>query len=347
VPTNPENITPDLPPGQQLVAAGKWPVIGERDPLQSSQPWVLSCSGSQEESVSFTIDQLRELPQSKLIVDIHCVTRWSKLGVEFGGVMLTDLFRHIEIDPSDKFVSFVSRSARRHSSSLPLATAFEQQTMIALDVGGAPLEAGHGGPIRNIVPGRYFYKSVKWLEKIELLKTDKPGFWEAESGYHNEADPWREQRYMASTLDRREAAALIASKDFSNRDLMGIYVQSQHLDGLQASGAAMRNADFSSSSLCDADFSNANLSNACFRDCNLKGASFNGADLEGAELSGANLCGADFRGSSLIGSSFFDPAAGEQGRATFDSASILPDQVIEPLFPEQLDFVRKSLNRKV
>ena len=263
--------------------------------------------------------------------------------------MLSELLRHINVDSADKFISFVSRSNRRHSTSLPLATALEQQTIIALDVNGAPLETGHGGPIRNIVPGRYFYKSVKWLEKIELLGADRLGFWEAESGYHNEADPWREQRYMASTLDRREAAELIASKVFSNRDLMGIHVQSHRLDQLKAAGAAMRNADFSFSSLRDSDFSNANLSNACFRDCDLRGASFEGADLEGAELSGADLRGANFRGASLIGSSFFDPASdrgSQQGRAVFDDTTLMPDEVIEPLFPEQLAFVHKALKQE-
>ena len=122
----------------------------------------------------------------------------------------------------------------------------------------------HGGPIRNIVPRKYFYKSVKWLEKIELLSEDRLGYWEADTGYHNLADPWKEQRYMASTIDRRTAAKLIESKDFSNRDLRSIDASNRNLDGLNASGASLRDASFEQCSLVGADFSNANLSNANF-----------------------------------------------------------------------------------
>ena len=151
-----------------------------------------------------------------------------------------------------------------------LDTAIAQQTLIAIDVDGQPLPPDHGGPIRNLVPGRYFYKSVKWLEEIELLEQDRLGFWEAESGYHNLADPWQEQRYLAPTIDRREAAKLIDSKNFSQRDLRGIDASSRQLPGLMAAGAALRNADFSFSDLQGADFSEANLSNAHFRRTDLR-----------------------------------------------------------------------------
>jgi DMSO/TMAO reductase YedYZ molybdopterin-dependent catalytic subunit len=334
-----------LPPGQQLVAPGKWPIIGEKSPAQSSQPWQLSITGLVTNPLSLSLDQLRSLPQSKLVVDIHCVTRWSKFEVEFGGVMLADLLATSIVGPAAKFVSLIARSDRKHATSLALDTAISQQTLIAIDVDGQPLPSEHGGPIRNIVPGCYFYKSVKWLEEIELLEEDRLGFWEAESGYHNLADPWQEQRYLAPSIDRREAANLIDSKDFSHRDLRGIDASNRQLSGLIATGAALRNANFSLSNLQGADFSDANLSNAHFRRTDLRETSFLKADLEGADLSGADIRGANFCGCSLIGSSFFDPTDGPELGARIDDSTILPDEVLAPLFPLQLEYVRKALGR--
>ena len=334
-----------LPPGQQLVASDKWPIIGEKKPRESSQPWQLSISGNVAKPVSLGISQLRALPQTKAVVDIHCVTRWSKFAVEFGGVLLADLLAPCDVEPAAKFVSFVARSDRRHSTSLQLETAISQQTLIALDVDGQPLPTDHGGPIRNIVAGRYFYKSVKWLEQIELLVEDRLGFWEAETGYHNLADPWLEQHYLASAIGRREAAQLIALKDFSNQDLRGINASQRKLPGLLAKGAALRNADFSGADLRRADFSNANLSNAYFRRADLRDAIFLDADLEGADLSGADIRGANFSGCSLIGSTFFDTSAGPELGAIFDSKTTFPAELLAPLFPLQLEYVRKALAR--
>lgn len=339
----PSDYSNRIPPGQQLVGAGKWPIIGERSPAQTSRAWQLSLTGCVTKPKTWTVSELRNLPQSRITIDIHCVTRWSKLDVEFTGVLLETLLAHCDVSPSGKYVSFGARSDRRHSTSLTLATALTQKTLIALEVDGAPLGTDHGGPIRNIVPGRYFYKSVKWLEEIEILSRDRLGFWEAESGYHNAADPWQEQRYIAPSLDRREAIRLIESRDFSNRDLMGMEAKNRDLSGLRASGAALRNADFSESNLQGADFTGANLSNSHFKQSDLQRANFVDADLEGADLSGADLRGADFTGCSLIGASFFDPAPAMGLRAIFDKKTILPEEVTEPLFPEQLAFVRDAL----
>jgi DMSO/TMAO reductase YedYZ molybdopterin-dependent catalytic subunit len=333
---------PELPPGQQLVAPGKWPIIGERFPEKTSRPWTLTIRCLDQETV-LTLTQLRALPQIEKVVDIHCVTRWSKMGVRFGGVRFADLVSEFNPSTEPQFVSFVSRSSRRHATSLAMKTAFEQDALIALDFDGEPLPEVHGGPIRNIVPGRYFYKSVKWLETIELLEHDRLGFWEAESGYHNEADPWREQRYMAPTVDRREAARLIATRDFSNLDLRSIDASGRELKYLKAASARLRDADFSHADLESADFSNANLSNAHFCGANLRGVDFSNADLEGADFSAADLRGTNFTGSSLIGSSFFEPDSPLTSAAQIDQTTILPPDALSALFPEQLDFVEKSL----
>ena len=153
------------------------------------------------------LTELAALSRVERIVDIHCVTRWSKPAVRFGGVLLADLLSHAPPKPAARFVSFVSRSERSHSTSLVLAHAISLETLIALSCEGQPLAAEHGGPVRVVVPGRYFYKSLKWLAGVELLAEDRLGYWEATAGYHNHADPWQEQRYIAPGLTKQQAAA--------------------------------------------------------------------------------------------------------------------------------------------
>ena len=219
------DVTTDkIPAGQQPVSKNKWPIIGEKQPALSDQPWTLSFSGLINNELTFTPEQLRSLPQTILKMDIHCVTRWSRQVVEFEGVLLSHLLEQAAIQPTANFISFVSRSDRNHSTSLRIDVACELNTLLALSVDGNELGIDHGGPIRNIVPNRYFYKSVKWLESIELLSEDRLGYWEAETGYHNNADPWKEERYMAPTIDRRTAAKLIESRDFSGHDLSLIHI---------------------------------------------------------------------------------------------------------------------------
>ncbi len=332
-----------IPPGQQLVAPGKWPVIGERLPAETNTPWSLNIIGEVDQPITLSLEELRTLPQTKRTMDIHCVTRWSMLDTTFSGVLLEDLLSEIGVKPSARFVSFLARSKRNHSTSLTLETAIDLKTLIATEVNGEPIEITHGGPIRNIVESRYFYKSVKWLEQIELLSEDRLGFWEAESGYHNQADPWIEQRYMAPTIDRRTALKLIETKDFSNQELRSIDASQRNLAGLNANGASLRDANFSGTNLSGADFTSANLSNAHFHNANLCNAVLVDADLEGADFSGADLRGANFTGTSLIGASFFSDKQGVAVGAIFDKTTQLPPAAIAPLFPEQLHYVNKAM----
>ena len=293
-----------LPPNQRLAAPGKWPVVGEREPLASLEPWSLTISGMVEKPFTYSLDDLREMPQVDRIIDIHCVTRWSKSQTQFSGVPLKTLLEYSSVSLDAKFVSFEARSARRHSSSLSLATAIEADVLIALCAEGSPLEEIHGGPIRSVCPGRYFYKSVKWLNQIEVLQEDRLGYWEAETGYHNNADPWKEERYVISNLDRQLVAKVLAAKDFSNLDLLGIQLVGHDLQQLKATDSKLRNANFSHANLEGSDFTRSNCSNANFTFCNLKGASFLNADVEGADFSGADLSGANFSGASLFGTTF-------------------------------------------
>jgi len=339
----PETSNPNrIPPGQQLVAPGKWPFIGQRAPSDSDQPWQVSITGQVEQPVTLSLEQLGTQPQCSMTIDIHCVTRWSKLDANFSGVLLEHLLDLAKPNPSAKYISFVSRTDNHHSSSLEIETAINLKTMIATHYADAPLETNHGGPIRCIVPGRYFYKSVKWVETIELLAEDRLGNWEAESGYHNLADPWHEQRYMSPEIDKRKAAKLIASRDFSEQSLRSIDCSKRDLSGLAASKAILRDAKFNDAVLESANFEGANLANAHFRGAKLAGANFKGTDVEGADFSGADLRGADFTGAATIGASFFD----QELAATLDASTIIPADQRAKLFPAQLAYVEKLVDHK-
>lgn len=334
-----------LPPNQQLIGPSKWPVIGERQPAPHP-PNSLRVLGDERGPLELTLAELAGMPQTELKLDIHCVTRWSKLDMRFGGVLLADLLREISVPAKAQFVSFVSHSDRRHSSSMPLADALALDTLIALRVDGNPLGQDHGGPIRNLVPDRYFYKSVKWLAQLELLEDDRLGYWEAESGYHNQADPWREQRYMAPNLDKRTAVRLLEARDFRGHDLRSLDASQRDLTGLQAQGARLRDASFRKCRLRQADFSQANLSNGHFEDADLQGASFFEADLEGANFAGADLRSANFEGASLFGATFLETDSfGILRGARLDRSTRLPETAWPPLTDEQLEYVRQQLRQ--
>ena len=333
-----------LPPGQQLAALNKWPVVGERDPLVPDGPWAIEVVGCVDQPTRLTVEELRKLPQVERTVDIHCVTRWSKLAQTFAGVRLSDVLEAARPTPAARYVSFVAASPRDHSTSLVLSEAQECDVLLALCYQGQPLAREHGGPVRVVTPGRYFYKSLKWLTRIELLSQDRLGYWEAEAGYHNHADPWREERYIAARISKQEAALLIAERDFSGRDLMGIDSRGRDLAGLNAQGSLLRNADFRDANLQAANFQGANLSNARMQRADLKDAGFQGADIEGADLSGADLRGTDFWDASLFGVSLVDYETGLQ--ALVDSTTRISAQQIEQLCPQQAAALRELLSPK-
>jgi hypothetical protein len=281
----------------------------------------------------FSLDELRRFPQVERLVDIHCVTRWSKLGARFRGVELAELLSRCETLPAARYVSFTAHSERSHSTSLLLEDALELGVILAMEHEGEPLPVEHGGPVRVVTPGRYFYKSLKWLRRIELLTEDRLGFWEREAGYHNRADPWRQERYLAPTLDRREAARRIAARDFRGADLRSIDAADLDLEGLDARGALLRDANFRRSRLIGARFDGANLSNAHLESADLRSAIFREADLEGADFAGADLRGADFRGASLFGATF--ASLSPPLTAVIDATTQLDAPGIEQLAPAQ------------
>lgn len=329
---------PRLPPRQQLIGPDKWPVVGETAPLSSDAPWQVSLSGSVENPAIFTLSDLHAQIDFDSKVDLHCVTRWSKFDVRFRGVRLMPLLEKAGVKSEARFISFTARSARNHSTSLALEELRELEPVIALEAEGEPLTVEHGGPVRMVIPGRYFYKSVKWLQAIELLAEDRLGYWEAQAGYHNHADPWLEERFMAPDFSKREASERIQSRDFSNCDLRGFDGKARDLSKLNARGSQLRDADLRGANLRGACFEGANLSGARLEGCDLREVVFRGADLEGCDFSAADLRGADFTGASLFGATFVTP-----GFASIRLGPTFPfsDKQLSMLTGEQVDGIRQ------
>jgi DMSO/TMAO reductase YedYZ molybdopterin-dependent catalytic subunit len=178
-----------VPPGQYLTDGFPVLAAGPTPRVELSE-WRLSVVGEIDEPLTWSWDELRALPQEEITVDIHCVTKWSKLDTGWVGVSLDTLLADVET--SAEFV--LARSYGGYTTNLPLADVSDGKAWIAHTYNGEPLDPEHGGPARLLVPHLYFWKSAKWVTEIELRGDDEPGFWES-YGYHSYGDPWREQRY--------------------------------------------------------------------------------------------------------------------------------------------------------
>ena len=180
-----------LPPGQYLTE--KWPVLHAGSiPEVDVDTWRMRVFGLVEEEFTLGYEKLRALPATDITTDIHCVTRWSRFDAGFRGVHWRELGALCKPLPAANFV--VAHAPQGFTANLPLEALNEENAMVCYEADGEPLTAEHGGPVRLVVPSRYFWKSAKWLTGLELVAADQPGFWER-LGYHNDADPWREERY--------------------------------------------------------------------------------------------------------------------------------------------------------
>jgi DMSO/TMAO reductase YedYZ molybdopterin-dependent catalytic subunit len=148
--------------------------------------------GSVENAVQLGFAQLLSLPQKDVVVDIHCVTSWTKLDTRWRGVPFTAIEELVHPRPEARFV--VMECEQGFTTSLPIERLREPDVLVAQTYDGKPLPPEHGGPVRMLVPKRYFYKSAKWLRGLKFVAEDEPGFWEVR-GYSNIADPWAETRY--------------------------------------------------------------------------------------------------------------------------------------------------------
>ena len=180
-----------LPPGQRLVR--DWPVLDLGiQPHVPLELWKLTIDGAEERPTTWTWDEFLALPQVDTTSDIHCVTAWSRYDNRWRGVAARELLARVRPLPEARHVLFHSHDG--YTTNVRLDVFDAPDVLLAHEWEGGPIERDHGGPARVVIPRSYFWKSAKWVRRIELLAEDRPGFWE-ERGYHNEGDPWNEERY--------------------------------------------------------------------------------------------------------------------------------------------------------
>jgi DMSO/TMAO reductase YedYZ molybdopterin-dependent catalytic subunit len=179
---------PRLPPGQTLVA--DWPVLSAGPtPDVSTEDWTFSIR-TETGLTKWTWDELLALGVEDVTVDIHCVTHWTKLDMDWRGVPLDAIFENVET--SADYVMVHSHGG--YTTNVALEDLLGGKAWIATEAEGEPLEPEHGGPARLLVPALYFWKSAKWVRGLVMMQDDEPGFWE-QNGYHMHGDPWIEERY--------------------------------------------------------------------------------------------------------------------------------------------------------
>ena len=182
---------PRLPPGQ--VRTDKWPVLHYGSvPRVDLAAWDFRVFGLVKEPARWTFDELLQLPQVEVRSDIHCVTRWSRFDNLWQGVSFKEVLRRVQVEPEARFA--VIHAEQGFTTNLPLSELSQDDVLLAHKHDGQDLTPEHGWPLRLVVPRRYFWKSAKWIRSVELVAEDRQGFWE-QNGYHNEADPWKEERF--------------------------------------------------------------------------------------------------------------------------------------------------------
>lgn len=322
-----------LPPNQQ--STRRWPVVGEREPEPfDAATWRLEVRGLVARPLSIPFAELSAMPRVARAGTIHCVTRWSRPGASFEGVPLEAILDRAGPVPAARFVRFAS--GRGHDTTLPLG-ACAGDVLVALAADGEPIAPVHGGPVRTVLFRRYFYKSVKWLRTVELLAGDRPGFWERTSGYHNDADPWREERYAVADLDRAEVERRLRARDFAGGEWRGVELARRDLRGFTFRGARMRDARLADADLRGADLRGSNLTNADLRGADLRGALLEGADLDGADLRGADLRDTPIAAASMACTTFAGPGGADGARV---EGADLRGADASGLLEEQAEFLR-------
>jgi DMSO/TMAO reductase YedYZ molybdopterin-dependent catalytic subunit len=180
-----------LPPGQKLV--NDWPVLDLGvQPNVKPETWRLRIGGLVENTIDWTLAEFMAQPQVEMTSDIHCVTQWSRYDNHWRGVSTAHLMSVVAPKAEAKHVLFHAYDG--YTTNVKRDVFAEPNALLAHSWEGRPIPREHGGPVRVVIPDWYFWKSPKWITRIEFAAEDKPGFWEVR-GYHNEGDPWKEQRY--------------------------------------------------------------------------------------------------------------------------------------------------------
>jgi DMSO/TMAO reductase YedYZ molybdopterin-dependent catalytic subunit len=180
-----------LPPGQKEVK--NWPVLDLGvQPNIVPNAWRLTIGGLVGNPMAWTLEEFMALPQEEFLSDIHCVTQWSHYDNHWRGVSARRLIELVKPKPEARHVIFHSYDG--YTTNVKREVFAAPNVLLANSWEGKPLTRDHGGPVRVVIPDWYFWKSAKWVTRIEFAETDSPGFWEVR-GYHNEGDPWKEERY--------------------------------------------------------------------------------------------------------------------------------------------------------
>jgi len=180
-----------LPPGQRLVK--DWPVLDLGvQPDVPPRKFRLDIDGMVRRPLSMTLDEFMALPQSDSVSDMHCVTQWSRYDNHWQGVSARTLLAMVE--PKDEARHVVFHSHDGYTTNVRLDQFDQPDVFLVHRWEGEPISREHGGPVRVLIPRLYLWKSAKWIRRVELTGADRPGFWEVR-GYHNNADPWAEERY--------------------------------------------------------------------------------------------------------------------------------------------------------
>jgi DMSO/TMAO reductase YedYZ molybdopterin-dependent catalytic subunit len=184
-----------LPPGQHLVA--DFPVLSAGPtPQIDLRTWEFAIEGLVQRPAKWSWDAFLALPAQDFVVDISCVTTWTKLDTSWRGVSIDVLFEQSGLAPNAQFVTALCYGG--YTTNLPLPDVLNGQAFVAYQYDGKPLPPDHGGPARLVVPHLYFWKSAKWVRGLRVMSEDRAGFWES-LGYNNHGDPWKEERYSGDS----------------------------------------------------------------------------------------------------------------------------------------------------
>jgi DMSO/TMAO reductase YedYZ molybdopterin-dependent catalytic subunit len=181
-----------VPPGQYVT--DDFPVLSAGPtPRTSLDEWSFALQDADErELATWSWKEVMALPSTAITVDIHCVTKWSKLDMRWKGVTIDALLEAAGIDPPAEYVMAFCDGG--YTTNLAMEDLVDGRGMVAYEYEGEPIEPEHGGPARLVVPHLYFWKSAKWVRGLMFMEEDEPGFWETH-GYHLRGDPWKEERY--------------------------------------------------------------------------------------------------------------------------------------------------------
>jgi len=333
---------PRVPPRQQVTQ--KFPVVGERVPTPEAldmRQWRLRITGEVQQPQTWTYDELLRLPQVEVEHDIHCVTRWSRLGCRWRGAALTTVAALVSPTPAARFVQFIAYSQRQHDSSLPLHVCLHEGVLLAWEMDGQPLGVPHGYPLRVVAPSRYFYKSVKWVREIRFVTSDVLGYWERAGGYHNNADFWREERYVSGNLSPHQLERLRSTADFrpyQHQVLLSLDLRQVKFRGAHMAGVQLKNCTLTGSDLQGADLCGANLTNSDLQGVNLRGADLSDADLEGVLFMGADLRECSMLRTRLAAAEFWRPGLPPACVVGLDLRGAAVDDLLE----DQQAFLRQQ-----